>query len=639
MKRLLLPTCLLFLACLLFQCAKEQVAGTTVGVDNPEIKLSFKDSLGTLAFSGKVAVYQSASNPILNNNPVFSQMLTKDSSLIIRKENLSYNSGSSAEYNIFILSENNTGAVIQTLKYDSVQNTFLLGKKKTSEIVANIKPIQSYRGSIQLNQPQETPLYAFLPGSPYYSVVTNKQFFFPAIPHSSYKLQVISSTYKVYQTDKEIKPNDSLSLKATKKIEELDSIPLQLPSPKLKISFRDSNGVHYVKGSFSLFLSNQNPLTDSVPVVKTFVNDLASLEITPQMLSLFPDSNFNLIVQSNNMGTILKNIRFDTLAHLFSINNTFSESQTLQLKPLVQYRGKITTPDTLDPIVAVYLPGTNSSSPVTWEDFLLTNITPSTYTAKAVSQSGTIYSFPLTLPTTTILNNIDTLTKEAILLTLPLAPINVLTPLEVSQGFDLLFDGYTPSQWKAYVKADSLTSTPINDLLQIKNQELIIDTKEKQEIRTLRMYGDFEFRCDFKIDSLTVSGVLYRVDTLSNKAFHTGPEFSLVDQYNLPVSKKRFTGGVNDLYAPSRSDLQLNKFNQMRIICLGNHVEHWLNGKKVLEYELKSQTWKDKVAQTRWKNYPNYGLANKGYIALQTIEKGGAITYRNIRVASFPLQP
>jgi len=80
------------------------------------------------------------------------------------------------------------------------------------------------------------------------------------------------------------------------------------------------------------------------------------------------------------------------------------------------------------------------------------------------------------------------------------------------------------------------------------------------------------------------------------------------------------------------------KYNRVRIICHGNHVEHWLNGIKVLEFEINSQDWLDTKAKSRFADNDAYGQSPDGYIMLQESERGGPVWFRNIRIAPYPLK-
>jgi hypothetical protein len=77
------------------------------------------------------------------------------------------------------------------------------------------------------------------------------------------------------------------------------------------------------------------------------------------------------------------------------------------------------------------------------------------------------------------------------------------------------------------------------------------------------------------------------------------------------------------------------EWNSSRLLVRGNHVEHWLNGKKALQYELGSAEWKAKVAASKFSKYPHYGLAPAGYIGIQGDHPGG-VALRHIRIRELP---
>jgi hypothetical protein len=112
----------------------------------------------------------------------------------------------------------------------------------------------------------------------------------------------------------------------------------------------------------------------------------------------------------------------------------------------------------------------------------------------------------------------------------------------------------------------------------------------------------------------------------------------LLDDANAPDGKSRLTAAasVYGLYGvPAGVVKSFGRWNKTRIVVQGAHVEHWLNGQKVVEYELWSADWKTKVAASKFSKYPNYGLARKGYIGIQG-DHTGALSLRNIRIRELP---
>ena len=74
----------------------------------------------------------------------------------------------------------------------------------------------------------------------------------------------------------------------------------------------------------------------------------------------------------------------------------------------------------------------------------------------------------------------------------------------------------------------------------------------------------------------------------------------------------------------------IDDWNESRLIVNGKHVEHWLNGVKVVEYELQSDDWNARKAAGKWKDEPHYGAADRGHIGLQ--DHGGLTMFRNIKI-------
>jgi hypothetical protein len=109
----------------------------------------------------------------------------------------------------------------------------------------------------------------------------------------------------------------------------------------------------------------------------------------------------------------------------------------------------------------------------------------------------------------------------------------------------------------------------------------------------------------------------------------------VIDNAGHPDAKNgpdRYCGGNYALDPPSRAEAcnPAGQWNSARIVVNGAHVEHWLNGEKLVEYELWSQAWKDKVAASKFKAWPEYGMAKSGHIALQ--DHGDDVAFRNIKI-------
>jgi hypothetical protein len=194
-------------------------------------------------------------------------------------------------------------------------------------------------------------------------------------------------------------------------------------------------------------------------------------------------------------------------------------------------------------------------------------------------------------------------------------------------GWQSLFDGKTLDHWRGY-KSDSVPGG-------WKVVDGII-TKETGtgDIVTREQYGNFELELDWKLGVGGNAGIFYRGTEEYDHIYWSAPEYQLLDDATAPDGHNRLTsaGAAYALYPPPAGVLHpAGEWNTARIIVRGNHVEHWMNGKKLLEYELGSPDWTAKVEASKFKDWPNYGKATRGYIAIQG-DHDGTLSLRNIRI-------
>lgn len=151
-------------------------------------------------------------------------------------------------------------------------------------------------------------------------------------------------------------------------------------------------------------------------------------------------------------------------------------------------------------------------------------------------------------------------------------------------------------------------------------------------------FANFELDFDWKIASGGNAGIFYRGTEEYDHIYWSAPEYQLLDDANAPDGKNRLTSAAAAyaVYPPPAGVVKpAGEWNSTRIIVNGAHVEHWLNGQKVVDYELWSPDWKAKVAASKFNDYPNYGLAKKGFIGVQG-DHNGALSLRNIRIRELP---
>lgn len=154
------------------------------------------------------------------------------------------------------------------------------------------------------------------------------------------------------------------------------------------------------------------------------------------------------------------------------------------------------------------------------------------------------------------------------------------------------------------------------------------------DLVTTRNYGSFELELEWKIGKEGNSGIFYRGTREYDHVYWSAPEYQLLDDANTEDGKSPLTAAGSDyaLYGvPPGVAKPYDQWNKTRLVVRGNHVEHWLNGVKVVEYEFGSEDWKKRVAASKFAKYPNYGLATSGLIGIQG-DHPGALAIRNIRI-------
>jgi hypothetical protein len=160
---------------------------------------------------------------------------------------------------------------------------------------------------------------------------------------------------------------------------------------------------------------------------------------------------------------------------------------------------------------------------------------------------------------------------------------------------------------------------------------------EGGDLITRDEFGDFELALEWKVAEGGNSGIIYRVTEDAAATYETGPEMQVLDDARHKDGESRLTaaGSAYGLYAaPAGVVKPAGEWNAVRILVRGSHVEHWLNGVKVVEYELGSPDWKAKVEASKFKQWPGYGRAAKGHIALQ--DHGDRVAYRDIKIRTLP---
>jgi hypothetical protein len=205
-----------------------------------------------------------------------------------------------------------------------------------------------------------------------------------------------------------------------------------------------------------------------------------------------------------------------------------------------------------------------------------------------------------------------------------MAAPNSLTPAEKAAGWRLLFDGKTTAGWRGFK-----TAAP-DAGWRVAGGALSPDPKTSRDIISKDEFGSFELAFEWKISKLGNSGVMFHVIEVGDQTYQSGPEYQILDNAHgePPVEQ---AAALFALYAPSVDATKPpGEWNVARLIIDRGHVQHWLNGKKVVEYDLGSPDFKARVAASKFKQWPQFASSPTGHIALQN--HGDEVAFRNLKI-------
>lgn len=212
-------------------------------------------------------------------------------------------------------------------------------------------------------------------------------------------------------------------------------------------------------------------------------------------------------------------------------------------------------------------------------------------------------------------------------------PNNTLTDAEKAAGWRLLFDGKTTNGWRGYRSQSVPSGWHVTS-----GGLLAKDTAGVPDIISTDKYANFELQLDWKISPRGNSGIFYRGTEEYDHIYWSAPEYQLLDDKGHVDGKTRLTAAAADyaVYPSPKGYLHpAGQWNHTRLVVNGNHVEHWLNGHKMVSYDLGSPDWQKRIAKSKFAQFPNYGKASSGYIGFQG-DEDGAIALRNIKIKVLP---
>jgi hypothetical protein len=197
--------------------------------------------------------------------------------------------------------------------------------------------------------------------------------------------------------------------------------------------------------------------------------------------------------------------------------------------------------------------------------------------------------------------------------------------------WESLFDGASANAWRGFKQSALPAGWQIVD-------GALTRVGAGGDIISKAQFENFELELEWKVAPGGNSGVFFHVaeDTMKY-VWQTGPEMQLLDNQRHADGKNPMTSAGSNfaLHAPARDvSKPAGEWNRARLVVNGAQVEHWLNGEKIVEYELWSDDWKQRVQDSKFKDMPRYGLMRTGHIALQ--DHGDWVAFRNIRIRRLP---
>lgn len=210
---------------------------------------------------------------------------------------------------------------------------------------------------------------------------------------------------------------------------------------------------------------------------------------------------------------------------------------------------------------------------------------------------------------------------------------NRLTEKEKAEGWQLLFDGKTLNGWRTFKNIPGSWQVYKGSICSMKpegntNPDLVTDD----------IYANFELSVDWNLSPKGNSGIMYLVTEDQDQTYESGPEYQLIDDKGFPETIETWqqTGSNYGMHAPK--ELAANppgQWNHTKIIVYNGKIEHWLNGKKLVEYTIGSNEWQKEKAKGKWKDVASYGAAKTGHIALQASHSGveqSGVCFKNIKI-------
>lgn len=247
---------------------------------------------------------------------------------------------------------------------------------------------------------------------------------------------------------------------------------------------------------------------------------------------------------------------------------------------------------------------------------------------------------PLILLLSSLLPGCNTNNKPATESDAPTAINNVLSNAERDEGWTLLFDGQTTDQWRGAFAAEFPKRGWVVKDGELRGElEAGGEAADAGDIVTKKKYRNFELVFDWKLGDNANSGVKYFVADAGDEGSQPGYEYQLIDdahyiyqEKHLPLDLK--TASLYDIMPANKPDAKMGEWHSSRIVVRQPIIEHWLDGRKVLEVDRSSEIFKAGLEDSKFQRFPNFGTIEEGYILLQ--DHGHSVAFRNLKIKELP---
>lgn len=216
--------------------------------------------------------------------------------------------------------------------------------------------------------------------------------------------------------------------------------------------------------------------------------------------------------------------------------------------------------------------------------------------------------------------------KLALLIAVVAFPVTGMSA-DSNDGWTVLFDGQSTEKWQDY------KGGPVGKAWKIEDGALTMTEKGGGNVATKETYSDFDFRFEWKISPGGNSGIIFLSRAGDGAPYMSGPEYQILDdsKHRDGGNPKTSAGSLYALIAAKGKTLNpVGEWNSGRIVKNGSNLQHWVNGKKVVETTIGDASWDKMVEGSKFKKWPQFGKTTKGHLVLQ--DHNDQVWYRNLKI-------